>query len=261
MEYSVDDPLPPPDPITDDDIADPLAWAKRSNYQLGSLAAVPYDRRRPLAFQPQPFLPYLWQRTGSSGRSRLGSLPALFCGMTDLTSDAICSYLSQRLVLVLGEYRTQAIDPDDPLPAANFEDLCEPQLYSLGYAFPASIPIVTSRDSQTNAMFIGYTFFQEAWRTPQQIVLMYLGLAFLFGEFRLVNIHGVRYADNRLTARLAGKFGFRDVGTIPNYMQREATGELADATISTLDRATFVDKLRDVLIGLQNQEGGSSSEG
>lgn len=234
--------------IPDEALTDPLLWLKEQNYTLFNCTATPYDRTRLDAFQPQPYLPYLWQRTHDSGRSRLGSLGPLFCGMSDLSCDAITSYLHGRLVLIMGEYRSSPslIDPADPLPE-NFEELCQPRLHALGYAFPAAVPIITSQDQQHNSMFIGYTFFQEAWRTPQQIILLYLGLAFLFQEFRLVSLHGIRYADNGLTAKLASKFGFQDIGTIPNYMLRESTGELAAATISTLSRQVFVDLLRGVL--------------
>lgn len=234
-----------------DALDDPLLWLKYQDYSWGGCQARPYRRGQPQEFLPQPYLPYLWQQTRDSGRSRLGGLPALFCGMSDLSVDAITSYLAGRLVLVLGEWRgnSTVIDPADPLPE-NLESLLQPEFVALGFAFPAGVPIVTSRDADANSMFIGYTFFQPAWRTPQQTVLMYLGLAYFFQEFRLVSMHGIRYADNRLTARLAGKFGWQDLGTVPNYMLREATGELAAATISTLSRESLVEQLRGVIRGL-----------
>jgi RimJ/RimL family protein N-acetyltransferase len=140
-------------------------------------------------------------------------------------------------------------DNGDPLPE-NFEELIQPYFHPLGYFFITGVPC-RSRDGLTNSAFAGYCFFQDAWRTPQQTVLMYLGLSFIFQELRLVNLHGVRYADNKLTARFASRFGFVDCGTVPNYMTDWATGELVAATVSTLARSELESRLRAVLLELR----------
>lgn len=277
---------PAPEPVAApaDPLLDPLLWLKQRSYTWAGLSAVPYDRTRPDLFQPQPYLAHLWQQTRDSGRSSLGSLPALYCSMQDLSCDAICSYLHARLVLVLGEYRAAPLpepvnyqveelitdsDLDDPLamdedwigllPAAAPPS----RLHALGYAFPGTVPITTSADGLANSMFIGYTFFQQAWRSPAQLALTYLGLAFFFQEFRLEAIHGVRYADNKLTAKWAAKFGFQDCGTVPSFMRgpgggaagsNESSGRLTAATFSTLSRMDFVARLRVVLAGALGED-------
>lgn len=235
---------------TEDDLADPIGLVAAAAYQWQGCQVLKYDRYRPEIF-PQPYLADLYRRTGESGRSPMGGLPNLFCGMADLSMDAICKYLHDQGVYIIGEWRhnPSVIDPNDPLPE-NFEALTHPYFHPLGYFFVTG-PVIRSRDSLSNALFAGYCFFQEAWRTPQQTVLMYLGLSYLFHEFSLVNIHGIRYADNKLTARFAGKFGFEDLGTIPNYMSKWPTGELTSMTVSTLARDVFEDKLRAVMLELR----------
>lgn len=238
--------------IDDDAIRDPLTALHDSSYQLGALSVIPFDPAREDLFPP-PFLYTLYEATRRSGRSRLGSLPSLFCGMSNLTPDAICAYLLQQRVIVMGEWRISEawMDPDDPLPA-NFEELIAPKFHALGYLFPSSY--TRSSDGLANSMFAGYCFFQPAWRTRQQLVLTYLGLAYLFCEFRLVSLHGVRYHDNKLTARWMERFGFRDVGTIPDYMTAPGGGGLVPATVSTLPRSEFEEQLRQVFRELQREE-------
>ena len=167
----------------------------------------------------------------------------LFCGMLDLSCEGIVGYLHQRPVIVVGKWTSKN------------------DFRALGYCFP-SVPVLRSRsstkDNPRNSMFAGYTFFEEAWKTPEQTVLMYLGLAYLFGEFHLAAIHGVRYRENVLTARFCRKFGFRDLGTIPYYMVRESDGELVEGVASTLDRKDFESRLR-VILG--NVEEASSPGG
>lgn len=230
--------------IDEDAIQSPLTALHDAGYQIGSLGVVAFDPAREDLFPP-PFLYSLYEATRQSGRSHLGSLPSLFCGMSNLTPDAICAYLLQQRVIVMGEWRANPtpVDPEDPLPV-DFEELIAPKFHPLGYLFPSSY--TRSSDTLANSMFAGYCFFQEAWRTRQQLVLTYLGLAYLFCEFRLVSLHGIRYHDNKLTARWMEQFGFRDVGTIPNYMSERGGGELVPATISTLPRAEFEEQLRQV---------------
>lgn len=236
--------------LTDDELLDPIQAVADAAYRYQSCQVMRYDPARREIFGDSMLADLYW-RTRRSGRSHLGSLPNLFCGMQDLSQDAITTYLFQRGVLLMGEWRANpsVIDPLNPLPD-NLEELTHPQFHVLGYAF-LSTNVVWSVDRKHNSVFGGYTFFREAYRSPQQRVLTFLGLAYLFREFSLVNLHGCRYADNKLTARFAGSFGFRDIGTIPNYMIQQSTGQLVAGTVSTLDRSDFEERLMQVLLSLR----------
>jgi RimJ/RimL family protein N-acetyltransferase len=65
----------------------------------------------------------------------------------------------------------------------------------------------------------------------------WLGLAALFEEFNLIQLHGQRYADNHLTVRFMSRFGFKDVGRVPRLLARG--DEAIDGIISTLSREDF----------------------
>ena len=246
-------------------LADPIQLCADGQFRWGSCQAILYDPRRPdssLLF-PQPFLYSLYERSRLSGqrhpqpldlvnRTGLGPLPALFCGMTNLGPDAICKYLSERAVCVVGEWRgggiTRAVLRKDSegKDAVVFESEGEEKFFPLGYCFPSTAPTVSPL-SQTgipsNSMFAGYTIFSEAWRKPQQQVLMYLGLAWLFHTFQLVALHGSRYPSNHLTARWTQQFGFRDCGTLPYCMAGEPGGPLVASVFSVLPRSVFEEKL------------------
>lgn len=219
---------------------EPLETLAGTAYRWGDCQAIRYDARRTDLFGPD-CLGDLYDRTQQCRGSRvIGSKPRLmpsllrmtFCGMPDVSKPAIISYLYSRPLIIAGEWR---------------EDTEGQVFYPLGYCF--TVAETPSRDGQRNSAFGGYCLFPEAWRTPQQYVLTTLGIAYLFREFRLVSLHGIRYDDNKLTARWMGKFGFRDIGTIPNYMQRHGTGELVPCTVSTLDRAEFEQRVRTTLEG------------
>lgn len=236
---------------TDEDLNDPIGLIAAAGYRWQTCQCLRYDRFRPDIF-PQPYLANLYRRTGESGRSRMGSLPNLFCGMNDLSMDTICAYLHARQVIIVGEWRTPppARPGEDPLPD-NFEELVEPFFHALGYCFLTTEP-TRSRDGSQASAFAGYGFFSDSWGRPQQTVLMYLGLSFLFNEYRLTSIKGIRYADNHLTARFASKFGFVDCGEISEYMTKWGTGELAPARLADLSRTEFERRLRGVLVDLRS---------
>ncbi len=243
---------------------DPIQYFADLDFKWGKCQAIRYEPGSPI-FR-QPYLAHLYERTRMSGRSKMGSLPMLFCGMTNLELDSICSYLSQRPVCVLGEWRehTWETAPDPELVG-------KPYFHDLGFCFPAIPPIQTEStpDNPQNSVFAGYTIFQDAWGTPQQIVCSYLGLAWLFHAFQLIAIHGTRYADNHLTARFTKRFGFKEVGKIDHYMLREAGQPLVAAVVSTLTRSDFLDLTREMLNNLREdvsedfdgrQQQGRSSE-
>lgn len=233
--------------ITPEAIADPLKFFAEENYAWGSLQAIRYDPRSDIF--PQPYMWKIYELLRTSGRTRMGSLPQLFCGMPNLTPDAICHYMAQQQVVVLGEWRPNPSVPDplDPLPE-DFEALTAPVFHPLGITFPATF--TQDRTGQANSAMGAYGFFQEAWRTPKQLVLSYLGLSWLFYELRLVSLHGIRYADNKLTARWMSQFGFKDVGVLPDYMLDQFTGQLRAAAVSTVSRKRFEEVLRRAIIPL-----------
>lgn len=262
------------------DSADPIAQLAARNFRWGSCQALLYDPTRTDIF-PQPFLYSLYERTRLSGqrhpvpldlarRRGLGPLPTLFCGMTNLGPDAICAYLSQRAVCVVGEWRR---DPQIPYmdeaelfiaagsgtvvnaPAADSApdtDSSPERFHPLGYCFPSTQPTVSPRSltgQPSNSVFAGYILFSDCWGKPQQTVLMYLGLAWLFHTFSLAAMHGSRYPTNHLTARWTRKFGFRDCGLLPHSMTAgdDPAGPLVPAVLSTLLREDLEARLRAIL--------------
>jgi len=195
-------------------------------YRWGDCQAIEYSSTRPDVFPSHSgsYLLDLYERCRTSGRAKLGILEPLFCGMKDLSAEAIVAFLHVHKIVVLGEWRPTATHP---------------RFHPLGFCFLTAL----CEGKTTRAGFGAYAFFSEAWRTDQQIVLTWLGIAHLFFEGKLCALHGTRYADNHLTARWMAKFGFKDAGTLENHMIRYSTGELTAATISTLVRADFEARL------------------
>ena len=239
------------------------AYLASIDYRWGQLQAIRYDKLRTDIFPGPSYLTTLYELTRLSGRSHLGSLPLLFCGMMDLSCEAIVSYLHQRPVVVLGEWRDQ---PEFNGKLKAFDDEAggyrweyepehhdvklDPSFHPLGYCFP-STPIAISRSSSSatprNSTFGGYGFFQEAWGTGAQQILSWIGLAWLFNELQLSSLHGVRYEHNRLTARWCEQFGFETVGTLPDYMPHYPDGDLVPGVVSTLSRTEFSRRLAEIL--------------
>ena len=259
------------------DLTDPIGLVAQGEWRWGRLQAILYDPRKSDIFQ-QPFLYSLYERTRLSGvrhplpldldnRATLGPLPTLFCGMTNLGPDSICKYLAERAVCVLGEWRneiTKAVLREDSLgkPAVIFEEEGKEKFYSLGYCFPSTIPTVSPLSltgQPSNSIFGGYTIFSEVWRKPQQLILSYLGLAWMFHTFKLTALHGSRYATNHLTKRWMEQFGFRDCGTLPFCMNGEPGGALVPGVFSTLLRADFEERLREVLTRTRELAAATSS--
>ncbi len=222
------------------------------------MQAIRYDPNNPIF--AQPFVAHLYERTRTSGRSKLGSLPVLFCGMANLGIDAICSYLTQRPICVVGEWRKWTYTSPPPV-----REVGTPYFHDLGFCFPSVNPLVTQASNvynPQNSCFAGYTMFQEAWGTPQQSICMYLGLAWLFHTFQLIAIHGQRYTDNVLTKRFTHTFGFKDCGTLPYCLLRGIDQPLVSMTASTLLRSDFVDLTRKVLLNVrEGMRGGIEQQG
>jgi hypothetical protein len=204
-------------------------------YRWGDCQAILYDPVREDIFPP-PYLTHLYNLCRQSGRAKLGILEPLFCGMRDLSHNAITAYLHTLKLVVLGEWREVYKDYEDGGIFSPMVTVFHP----LGFCF---LSTEVARGATTASAFGAYAFFQEAWRTDQQMVLTMCGLAYLFQENGLSSLHGIRYADNKLTARWMQKFGFRDVGTLNHQLFQPSLGELVAGTVSTLAREDFETRL------------------
>lgn len=186
---------------------------KEDCYRINDCQILLYDRTRVDVF-PEGYLSKLYKLAQLSGRrSQFGILPNLFCGMPDLSHDAITTYLASRPIIVpviwSGETFLEA-----------------------GFGFPTTVPMLGNRTGPDRAAFMGYGLFKGVWGLPEATILGMLGLTYFFLEFDLGAIHGLRYAENALTARFTHQFGFKDNGFIPRYMLRD--GRLVGAVSSTL---------------------------
>jgi hypothetical protein len=191
---------------------------KSDQYKYGNLQSIPYDKSRTDVF-PEGFLGRLYFSLQGSRfhktRSGDGVLQALFCGMTDLSFDKIVSYMASIPLCVMGIWQ-----PDGTFRPA-------------GIHF---IPTKTGVGAESMA-FGGYGFLKEYWGTEEQESLTVLGIAQIFGELNIKQLHGMRYSTNAFTARYMERFGFRDLCTIPNYMMRG--NKMVDGVLSTLARSDF----------------------
>lgn len=234
---------------TPDDLADPIQLLKDADYRWGNLQAIRYDPARFDLFPGPSFLLWLWQRCQTAGRGTLGPLgilPALFCGVRDLGAENIVGLLRKNPLFILGEWKMPVQPMDAPTVAPYFDPL--------GFCFPVGDPLLAApalQPANRNAIFAGYAFFDNAWRTRQQRVLTWLGITALFGEFRSAAVHGVRFHDNHLTARWMSQFGFSDVGTIPHYLYSHSSGDLTAGVVSTLTRAHFSTILSEIMFQIQ----------
>lgn len=206
---------------------------KDDHYRIGNLQAIEYHRTNTSVFKPGFLgdLYFMLKGNRYSKRSGDGILEVLFCGMKDLSYDAIVSYLASRPLICLGVW-----GEDNSFELA-------------GFCFPTTI----IGEGDQKAAFAGYGFLPKFWGTEEQEVLAALGIAVLFSELALLSLHGIRYSGNDLTAKFMERFGFRDVGTIPHYMMRR--GKLVEGVVSTLSRDRFEEALAEML------SGGGSGEG
>lgn len=194
-----------------------LESLKLDKYRWGICQALVYDRKDTSVFG-EGFLGELYFKFKGNRYNRRegnGILETLFCGMQDVSFPAITSYLASVPLCILGVWK------DDKFDVA-------------GIQFPT---VRIGVPGGQKACFAGYGFVPAYWGSTEVEVLAALGIAVLFQELDVISVHGVRYADNELTARFMAKFGFKDVGTLPNYMMR--AGKLTAATLSTLPREVF----------------------
>ena len=217
-----------------DETVDVLAALEADEYHIGNLQALPYDRRRPDLF-PDNLLYTLYARAKSAH-----TLRTLFCGMSDLSSDAICSYLASKPVLLLVQW-------DDP----------REQFQIAGFAFIVTWVGVPPPAPEPRSAFAAYMFFPEWYGNPDAQTLAMLGMARWFKSYKLTSLFGTRYASNGLTARFMGQFGFRDIATLPGFlidMQPNGKVEMADGIVSRLTREDFISYVEKRLIAMLSGE-------
>jgi len=199
--------------VSDSPIIDAL---KLDNYRLGDLQVIPYDRTRVPVFGTN-YIHYLYsQCLLSRPSSPYGVLPETFCGMADLSADAICSYLANRQVILLCKHTSLT------------------EFTPAGFAWPTEIILSPS----ANSAFAAFCYFKPWWGTSESVILGMLGLAYLFSQHSLRTILGQRYTSNILAGKWMQQYGARDVGNIPDLL-RTHDGGLVECTVSALTRADF----------------------
>lgn len=196
---------------------------------MGNCCVRVYDRRQP-EFWGVHFLESLYDQCASSN-----VLFDLFCGMIDLSSDAICSYLHTRSPLLV-----MCVDSEDPQHDRNTV------FTTAGFAFPTinigGFPILDPRTNAAvkseSAMVLGYGYLKPWWGTKESVMLGMLTLAYFFENHNLTAVHGQSYPWNGLTAKFTSQFGVKPTGTLPRFLQT-AEGKLVDCNLSTLLREDF----------------------
>jgi hypothetical protein len=188
---------------------DQLGW------KIGACSVRPYNRTETQVYGTN-YLHHLYSETANSGRHVLSSS---FCGMPDLSADAVCAYLHSRSPLLLMCMDTA----DDP----NVFDV-------VGYSYPT---VWCGTKETERSILFGYSIFKRVWGTPEASVLGMLTTAYYFLTFDLVAMHGQRYPWNHLTGKYTGQFGTRDVGVLPRFLLHK--GKLVDCVLSSLLREDF----------------------
>lgn len=197
------------------------------DWRIGDCQVKLYDRRDVRTYGTN----YLHHLYSECLRSRptdpYGILPDLMCGFSDISADAVCSYLANKPIALLCVHTSAT------------------EFTPAGFCWPTEI----IRAQSANSAFCAFTFFRPWWGTPECTVLGMLGIAYLFHTNSLTAIHGQRYATNEPAARWMRQFGARDIGIVP-YLLRSHTGTLGACTVSTLLRTDFEAYTRKQLITL-----------
>lgn len=203
---------------------------REDQFRLGDCQVIPYDRRKIDVFGTG-YLSHLYaEMLKSNPRSPYGILPNVFCGVVDLSMDAICAYLHTKPIALLCIWDSSS------------------QFTPVGFCWPTQIvstPVA-------NSAFCGFTMFKQIWGTPECTVLGMLGIAYLFVTHKLRTINGQRYSSNRLAARWMKMYGERVCGTIPDLL-RTHKGTLESCEISSLSRADFEQFVRRQLLTLAGE--------
>jgi hypothetical protein len=194
-----------------------LEAIKADGYRIGPLQAIVYDRRKTDIFPPG-FLSRLYFQFRGNRYSKGdgdGILSVFFCGMNDLSHDAIVDFWLHHATSILGVWKDGVFEP-------------------AGCLFPT---FVIGAGEDERAAYAGYAFIRPYWGSQEEEVLAMIGITQLFVEMNLTALHGQRFIENDATAKFMARFGFRDLCTLPNQLNRG--GKLVPMTISTLERSTF----------------------
>lgn len=207
------------------------------NWRFGNCTVRVYDRRKPEIWG----IHFLEQLYDQCREYRI--LSDMFCGMIDLSSDAICSYLHTRVPLLIMCVDADSGNPGGPFTTAGF---AFPTI-SIG-GFPIPNPVGANLRSEA-AIVAGYGYFRPYWGTPESVVLGMLTLAYFFENHNLTAIHGQSYPYNALTAKFTAQFGVKETGNVPRFLQTQE-GKLVNCRLSTVLREDFENYVRDVIRGL-----------
>lgn len=207
-----------------------LALLKEDGYRFGDCQCIRYSQNSPIF--SEGYLSFIYRKmrlSGSRRGNRFGMLERLFCGMTDLSHDKITAYLGERPLMIMGVWRADRFIPK-------------------GICFPTTFITAVKAENPQRSILAGYGFFQEAWGKEETPLLAMLGIAYLFQEFGVTSLLGMRYATNDLTARFMDQYGFRDTGYIRNFLGRG--DHLVDGVVSALEREDFERYIEGVLMGV-----------
>jgi hypothetical protein len=211
------------------------------NFRFGNCFVRTYDHKDVATFGPNFLYEELYTACLAAAPSRpFGVLPEAFCGMQDLSADAICSYLHTRqpLLLMCTDTPTTPVD-------GSFD--------VIGFSFPtiwAGPPLGSLDPDPGRSMFKGYVQFRSAYRTPESVVCMMLSGIYFFHTYNLLTIQGQSYPHNHLTRKFLAQFGTKTIGNIPKFILHDGPqGKvMVDSVQSCLYREDFEEYCRGVLI-------------
>lgn len=211
-----------------------LSILKLDGWRFGNCTVRVYDRRRTDIWGDH-FLERLYDFC------RLSKiLTNLFCGMVDLSSDAICAYLHTRSPLLI-----MCVDGNSGGPVDfDIAGFAFPTISIGGLLIPNPAGGPPARGEAS--VVAGYGYFRPYWGTPESVVLGMLTLAYFFENHNLTAIHGQSYSWNGLTAKFTSQFGVKRVGVIPRFLQTQ-DGSLVDCVLSTVLREEFEEYVRNVI--------------
>lgn len=202
------------------------------NSERVSLQVVPYEPLNPAygPLVPHDFLSRSWIRLRDDRILR-----PLFCGLTNLSHDAIVAYLASKPLLIGGEWTGDSR-----------------QFRPLALGFIVTWIGVAPPQPGPRSAFAAYALFREAWGTEKGVWLGMLGLARMMRTWNLSAIYGQRYLHNRLTSRFMARYGFEDIGVVPEFLLEARAGQLrlTDCAISRLRRQDLVLYVETKLVSL-----------
>jgi len=192
---------------------------KDDNYRVGDAQVIDFKMNRGLF--PENYLGTVYERFKGDMYSKrpstsLSILESLFCGMPNLSYEAIVSYLNSMPLGIMGIWEGD-------------------RFHDLGILFPTTVSVGIPGSGRM--CMAGYGFFPQFWGKEEIVGLAMLGITFLFCELGVEVIHGMRYRQNDFTRRFMEPFGFKDVGVHPRWMLRR--GKLVDGVSSYLLRSDF----------------------